>query len=206
MSKHSIHAFSSQFKGGVRANLFECKITPPLQPGNNVASLIQFHCKATSIPASTIGNIDVPYKGRQLKVPGDRTFADWTVTLFNDSNMHIRSIFESWMAMIQPHEANEQKTPSHVYGKGQVTQLSRSGEAIRTYSLTSMYPTEVAAIDLAWDSNDAVEEYAVTFAVNHWSAGNEGKTSNSSTDPKWGIEVSGGSGGVDGSIWATIGR
>ena len=165
MPAHSIHDFSSKFKGGVRANLFNCRVTPPNRSG--MEEMFQFHCKGTSMPASTIGNIDVPYKGRQLKVPGDRTFADWTVTVFNDSDMYIRGVFEEWMAKMQDHWSNkaDNMTP---YGKATVTQLRRDGSDIRTYNITSLYPTEVAAIDVAWDSNDAVEEYAVTFAVNHW--------------------------------------
>ena len=161
----SISQFKDEFRGGVRANLFAVNITHPsiLQDRK-----LQFHCKGASIPASTIGNIDVPYRGRQLKVPGDRTYADWTATIFNDENMTIHGKFEEWMHQIQNHGQNVQKLdPGRVYGRGTVAQLSRKGHAIQTYTI-EMYPTEVAAIDLAWDSNDAVEEYAVTFAVNWW--------------------------------------
>ena len=180
MPANSIHDFSSKFRGGVRANLFNCRVTPPNRSG--VEEMFQFHCKGTSMPASTIGNIDVPYKGRQLKVPGDRTFADWTVTVFNDSDMYIRGVFEEWMAKMQDHWENkaDNMTP---YGKASVTQLRRDGSDIRTYNITSLYPTEVAAIDVAWDSNDAVEEYAVTFAVNNYlyAKGNKTTTSGSET-------------------------
>ena len=161
----TISQFKDEFKGGVRANLFAVNITHPtiLQDRG-----LQFHCKGASIPASTIGNIDVPYRGRQLKVPGDRTYADWTATMFNDENMTLHGKFEEWMHNIQNHGANVQKTdPERVYGNGTVIQYNRKGAAIQSYSI-EMYPTEVAAIDLAWDSNDAVEEYAVTFAVNWW--------------------------------------
>ena len=161
----TITDFSKQFRGGVRANLFGVEIwhAPELMDQK-----LTFHCKGASIPASTIGNIDVPYRGRQLKVPGDRTYADWTATMFNDENMTLHGKFEEWMHNIQNHGANIQKTdPARVYGNGTVIQYNRKGAAIQSYSI-EMYPTEVAAIDLAWDSNDAVEEYAVTFAVNWW--------------------------------------
>jgi hypothetical protein len=181
----SIHEFQSRFKGGVRPNLFVCRIDPPTGtlPG------FEFHCKGTSMPASQVGNIDVPYHGRQLKVPGDRTFADWTATVFNDSGMIIRGYFEEWMASMQSHEENTSSL-KFPYGSGQVTQLSRDGSDMRTYIISSMYPTEVAAIDLAWDSNDAVEEYAVTFAVNHWFAGPGTVSSGSDSGIKGGISVS----------------
>ena len=198
---HSIHDFSSRFKGGVRANLFNCRITPP----NRLVPDFEFHCKGTSMPASTIGNIDVPYRGRQLKVPGDRTFADWTVTVFNDNGMYIRGVFEEWMAKLQDHWENKQDVGMSPYGKATVTQLRRDGGSERTYSITSMYPTEVAAIDVAWDSNDAVEEYAVTFAVNHWIAGTGTQPTASGENPKFGIEVrADSSGNLGADIWGSL--
>jgi len=197
----SIHDFSSKFKGGVRANLFNCRVTPP----NRMVPDFEFHCKGTSMPASTIGNIDVPYRGRQLKVPGDRTFADWTVTVFNDNGMYIRGVFEEWMAKLQDHWENKQDMGMSPYGKATVTQLRRDGGSERTYNITSMYPTEVAAIDVAWDSNDAVEEYSVTFAVNHWVAGPGTVSTASGSNPQWGVEVRADSSGNIGSdIWASI--
>ena len=203
MPANSIHDFSSKFRGGVRANLFNCRVTPPNRSG--VEEMFQFHCKGTSMPASTIGNIDVPYKGRQLKVPGDRTFADWTVTVFNDSDMMIRGVFEEWMAKLQDHWENKQDMGMSPYGKASVTQLRSDGGSERTYNITSLYPTEVAAIDVAWDSNDAVEEYSVTFAVNHWVAGPGTVSTASGSNPQWGIEVRADSSGNIGSdIWASI--
>ena len=197
----SIHDFSSRFKGGVRANLFNCRITTPNRGG---LADFEFHCKGTSMPASAVGNIDVPYRGRQLKVPGDRTFADWTVTVFNDRGMYIRGVFEEWMAKLQDHWENKQDVGMSPYGKATVTQLRRDGGSERTYNITSLYPTEVAAIDVAWDSNDAVEEYAVTFAVNHWTAaGGDSRGHASGSNPKWGVELSAGSEGTSVSGHAT---
>ena len=161
----NINDFSSQFRGGVRPNLFEVHMFPSTVGMAEFAYL----CKGTSMPVSQVGNIDVPYQGRQLKVPGDRTFADWTVTVFNDPVMSVRSRFEGWMRDIQDHNNNYQRIGSEdVYGRAIVNQLDRKGVPIRSYTMIDIYPTEVAAIDLAWDSNDQVEEYAVTFAVNGW--------------------------------------
>ena len=200
----SIHDFSSRFKGGVRANLFNCRITTPNRGG---LADFEFHCKGTSMPASAVGNIDVPYRGRQLKVPGDRTFADWTVTVFNDRGMYIRGVFEEWMAKLQDHWENKQDMSMSPYGQASVTQLKRDGGSERTYRITSLYPTEVAAIDVAWDSNDAVEEYSVTFAVNHWVAGPGKVTTADGQNPKFGIEVSAdSSGNVGGAIWGSISK
>jgi hypothetical protein len=181
----TINDFSKSFKGGVRANLFTCNVSGP----GLADRATEYHCKGTSIPASTIGNIDVPFMGRQLKVPGDRTYADWTVTMFNDESMALHSSFEKWMFDIQNHGTNYQSlSANEVYGRGVVTQYSRKGKGLVTYDI-EIYPTEVAAIDLAWDSNDAVEEYAVTFAVNHWFAGPGTVSSGSDSGIKGGISV-----------------
>ena len=195
----TINDFSKSFKGGVRANLFTCNVSGPGLADRST----EFHCKGTSIPASTIGNIDVPFMGRQLKVPGDRTYADWTVTMFNDESMSLHAGFEKWMFDIQNHGMNHQALgPNEVYGRGTVTQLARTGKALVTYDI-EIYPTEVAAIDLAWDSNDAVEEYAVTFAVNNWFADGMSPGSSSGGDnSKWkaGVSITTGSGGTRASV------
>ena len=170
----TISSFKDQFQGGVRANLFSCSISSDWLEAHGQAP-VQFFVKGTSIPASTVGNIDVPYQGRQLKVPGDRTYADWTATLFNDPGMIIHGKFINWMSAIQHHARNYQATYD-IYGTGTVTQFKRNGDPLATFTI-DMYPTELAAIDVAWDSNDAVEEYAVTFAVNHWESKAAGVTS-----------------------------
>ena len=197
----TINKFKDEFRGGVRANLFRCDITAA--GVGFISNKLEFHAKGTSIPASTIGNIDVPYQGRQLKVPGDRTYADWTVTVFNDEGMSLRHQFEHWMMKIQNHGTNYQEVGyASLYGDGTVTQLNRKGSAVSSYSI-NMYPTEVAAIDLAWDSNDAVEEYAVTFAVNWWMPGVGGITATSGDKDtfKWKI---GGSIDSEGNKSATV--
>mgnify|MGYP001158161246 CR=1 FL=1 len=202
----TISTFSSRFKGGVRPNLFKAEITIPPSIGAMPQDFI-FHCKGTSLPTSTIGNIDVNFLGRQLKVPGDRTFADWTVTVFNDENMNIRHTMEGWMASLQNHGANFQDSsnPTDVYGTGTVTQLARDGDAISTYSL-SIYPTEVAAIDVAWESNDAVEEYTVTFAVNYWIPRRGGANfgTGGADDIQWNLGI--GNNGITGNIGGRIGQ
>ena len=201
----TISDFSSKFRGGVRPNLFACNITVPGAVGQ-LSREFSFHCKGTSMPASTVGNIDVPFLGRQLKVPGDRSYADWSITVFNDIDMAMRHTFEGWMAKIQNHGANIQHSTAHsdIYGQGTVTQLRRDGTAISTYAL-EIYPTEVAAIDVAWDTNDAVEEYGVTFAVNYWipKSGGSNFTSGGSDSTEWNINV--GSSGVSGSVSGALG-
>ena len=167
----TITDFKNNFKGGVRPNLFQVVINAPVFGQMD----LQFLGKSTSLPASTVAAFDVPYRGRQLKVPGDRTFADWSVTILNDPNWVNRTKIEQWMNAINNHSQNRSNlNPSDVYGNATVSQLSRNGGVIRTYRIQDMIPTEAAAIELAMDSNDAVEEFAVTFAINNFTVDGSG--------------------------------
>ena len=179
----SISDFAAHFKGGVRPNLYRVDILGP-------EFFINFHffCKGAPIPASTVGAIDVPYRGRQLKVPGDRTFEEWTVTVLNDVDWQHRSAFENWSHRITAHSANVSDFDSDdtgYYGDATVLHLDRSGTVIRRYVLQDIFPTSVAAIDLTSDGNDTVEEYTVGFAVNNViidGQGIDGKRSSSGFD------------------------
>jgi|TARA_B110000438_G_scaffold261396_1_gene272047 hypothetical protein len=195
----TITDFKNNFKGGVRPNLFQVVINAPVFGQMD----LQFLGKSTSLPASTVTAFDVPYRGRQLKVPGDRTFADWSVTILNDPNWVNRTKIEQWMNAINNHSQNRSNlNPSDVYGNATVSQLSRNGGVIRTYRIQDMIPTEAAAIELAMDSNDAVEEFAVTFAINNFtvdgsgldggSQGNGVDVSVSGTINLGGVSISGG--------------
>ena len=126
--------------------------------------------KAANIPASTVGVIDVPYRGRVLKIAGDRTFEPWTVTVLNDAGFALRSKFEAWSTNIQALQQNLQNTsnPSGYCADALVRQFDRQGNPVRSYKFAQIWPSNVSAIDLAWDSNDAAEEYTVEFAVQYW--------------------------------------
>ena len=159
---HTISDFAAQFQGGVRANLYRVSITGPEDFSN-----LEFLCSGVSIPGSTIATIAVPYRGRQLQVPGDRTFEAWTITMFNDPNWRFRAAFEKWSDKITGNSANiSALRGTAVYGTGTVLHLDRSENVIRRYVLTDIWPSSIAVIDLTTDANDAVEEYTVEFQVN----------------------------------------
>ncbi len=179
----TISDFAARFKGGVRPNLFRVQI-------NGAPEFFQdmeFLCKATTIPASTVGKVEVPYRGRKLQVPGDRVFEDWNVTLLNDTDWQNRSAVEAWMGRIQAHTANYSDFDSGdigYYGQASVSQLDRQNNIIRTYRM-EVFPTSAAAITLDADGADSVEEFEVTFAVNYFtidSQAGDGATSGSGID------------------------
>ena len=157
----NVNNFVAQLQGGgARANQFKV-VFPSLGGG------MEFLARSAQIPALTIGEIAVPYRGRQIFVPGDRTYDAWTLTVFNDTGYSIRSRLEGWANQIQ-NIGSSIGQDGVVYRDAQVQQLSRDGVAVlRTYQLFGVWPTTVDAIDLAWDTNDTIEEYGVTFRFNY---------------------------------------
>ena len=174
----------SQFKsqligGGARPNLFEVELTtlPDAVQGWE-AEKFRYLCKAASLPASNIANVDVPFRGRIFKVAGDRTFEPWTVTVINDEDFIIRNAFEGWMDQISKlsnnlgaTEPNSYMTDATVYqlGRGSVKNSRDSaGEVnsvLKEYKFIDIFPTTISAIDLSYDSSDAIEEFTVDFNV-----------------------------------------
>jgi hypothetical protein len=185
----TISDFKNNFKGGVRPNLFQVIINAPVFGQMN----LEFLGKATSIPASTVNKFEVDYRGRKLAVPGDRVFADWSVTILNDPEWVNRTRIEQWMNAITEHSQNiSSLNNSQVYGQASVTQLSREGGVLRSYRIQDIFPTECAAIELGMGSNDTVEEFVVTFAVNNFtvdSSGLDGGSSGSSVDISLGGQI-----------------
>jgi hypothetical protein len=177
-----ISAFKSNFNGGgARPNLFRCTINFPEQLGFNGGDLrntASFLIKAASLPASVIAPIEVPFRGRKLKIAGDRTFEPWSITVINDTNFKLRNAFEKWMNAINNHEANVTSFAASL-GQSQayfrdlaVTQLDRNGADIglKTYEIKDAFPTNVSAIELNYETNDAVEEFTVEFQYQYWTA------------------------------------
>jgi len=187
----------SQFKsklsgGGARPNLFEVSI--PSFPSSIIeawnggddgeAGTFKFLCRATALPASTVAAIEVPFRGRQLKVAGERTFENWTVTVMNDEDFKLRTAFERWMNTINKLSDNTGVTnPTSYMTDGYVQQLGRGstlnsatndgGEnvVLRTYKFYDIFPVSVQEIGLAYDSNGDIENFDVSFAVQYISIG-----------------------------------
>ncbi|AJK27558.1 tail tube monomer [Cyanophage P-TIM40] len=137
---------------------------------NTDATLATLLVKAANIPASTVGVIEVPYRGRTIKIAGDRTFEPWTVTVLNDANFVIRSQLENWSTQIQALQQNFQAfdAPQNYQTNAIVRQYDRQSEQTRAYKFEGIWPSNISAIDLAWDSNDTPEEYTVEFQVQYW--------------------------------------
>ena len=170
--------------GGARPNLFECELFFPDEaiPVNSskdeIADKSRFLVKAAQLPASNIAPILIPFRGRNLKVAGDRTFEPWTITVINDVDFKIRTAFERWMNLINKHEDNAGLTDPTAYQKDLfVRQLGRAAVSgstpdtasqlpvLKMYKFHGTFPTNVSDIALSYDSSDTIEEFSVELQV-----------------------------------------
>ena len=159
--------------GGARPNLFEVELAfpDPLAIENDVKEKSRFLVKAALLPASNITPIEVNFRGRILKIAGDRTFDTWTVTVINDVDFSIRSAMEKWMDFINSMEdATGAQDPALYQPDAYVHQLDRDGSTLRTYKFHDIFPTNISAIDLSYETVDSVEEFTVEFQVQWWEA------------------------------------
>ena len=194
----NINNFKSQLTGGgARPSLFEVSLNFPLSlaiaagtQGSGAGTSdglggesrkLTFMCKASSIPASTISPIEVPYFGRKVKFAGNRTFAEWTITVINDEDFLIRKGFEAWLAGINGHENNTKLFSDSSAGAlgisgsgyqqtGTVKQFGKTGNELRSYQFINVFPSEVSPIELNWSSENEIEEYTVTLQYDYWVA------------------------------------
>ena len=158
--------------GGARANLFEVVLTFPdaAAPDQVVLDKSRFLVKGANLPASNVQQIEVPFRGRILKVAGDRTFDSWTVTVLNDTDFAIRSAFEKWMNVINRMSDNTGLTnPAEYQSDAFVYQLDRDVSALRSYRFYDIFPTQVGPIELSYDSQ-GIEEFTVELQVLWWEA------------------------------------
>ena len=169
-----ISDFKSRLSGGgARPNLFEVELAFPdaVAIANDVLNKARFLVKAAALPASTIAPVDIPFRGRILKVAGDRTFETWTVTVFNDADFAIRSAFEKWMNAINKLDDASGITDPEQYQKdAMVHQLDRDGSVLRSYKFWDIYPTNISTIDLSYETTDTIEEFTIEMQVHWWEA------------------------------------
>jgi len=164
----SVSAFKSNLATGSRPNLFNVSINTPTGisiPNHTIL------CKGAAVPGLTLGVIEVPYRGRRIKLPGDRTFAEWTATFISDERHRLRAGFESWMSTISSNnfDSTALRNSAVEYKTNIVVQhLKDDGSVSKTYTLKEAFPTDVSQIDLSYDTTDAIEEFTVTFQYSYF--------------------------------------
>ena len=175
----NIIEFKSKLNGGVRPNLYQVEINFPTGVGNqkSLKEQGQYLCRSTSLPTHSQGLIEVPFRGRFLKIPGDRTFEAWTATFYNTADFNLRAAFENWINIANQTDENIGVVGGldDIFTDVTIRQLSKDSaggknSVLRTYRLVDAWPTSVGAINVAFDSNDALEEFDVEFQYQYLDA------------------------------------
>lgn len=183
---------------GARPNLFKVEINFPADLASSFKSIagdkVDLLCKGAAIPSMTLGVIEVPFRGgRRAKIPGDRTWTDWSATFISDNGHNVRALFVAWTDFIKAMDydsstfrnlnitGTKSEVNSSYYANILVKHLKSDGETVsRTYALYDTFPTDVSAIDLSFDSTDTISEFTVTFQY-HWMNAFSGNSSGEST-------------------------
>jgi hypothetical protein len=183
MSFATIQTLKTQLNKGARANLFEIELTFPTAvvtaiggTGTTLTKNMGLLCKAAAVPGFTVGVIEVPFKaGRRIKIAGDRTFADWSITVINDENHTLRNAMNAWVNTISSsnYESTSKSTATDYYSAIKIKHLKADGTISRQYQLVDAYPTDVGALDLSFDSTDTLSEFTVNFQYHYLQAGNK---------------------------------
>ena len=156
--------------GGARPNLFQATLNFPGFVGGNTDQA-SFMVRAASLPGSTIPEMIVPFRGRQLKIAGDRTFEAWGTTIINDVDFAIRDNIETWMNGMNEHRNNTGLTNVADYiADLKIEQLDKAGLVIKTYNFIGAFPTNLSPIDLAYDANDQIEEFTCEWSYQYWTS------------------------------------
>jgi hypothetical protein len=171
--------------GGARPSLFDVEII-----GHAGLDNLRFLARSTQLPAMTMQSVDVPYFGRKIKVQGDRTFADWSITIMNDEDFKLRAAFEAWSNKMNTIISNVNtvgNNPNSYKGEAIVRQYSKAGKSneekpIRAYKFVGIFPTQIDAINLDWETTNSIETFDVTFAYDFWEPYETSKTNTGATD------------------------
>lgn len=192
----TIDRFKKQLKGGgARSNLFEVSFgsaADGLPNGQSIFTNLNLDnytsddlmlIKSAGLPASTITEIPVPFRGRTLKIAGDRTFDIWTITVINDTDFKWRRLFEKWMNyIVKVSDGSGAVNPEEYMTEMNVTQLSRDPgvspnvqntndiKVLRKYVVHGVFPTNVSQIDLSYNNENEIEEFTVDLQVQYWEA------------------------------------
>lgn len=191
----NINSFRSQLNSGAKPNLFKIELSAPRDIDDPQGLLgpqgkFSLMCRSAAIPAYSVGVIEVPFRGRRIKIPGDRTFAEWTVTVINDDKQGLRKVFDNWLKYINNPDGEEAirgagQTDDEVSYRSTVDihHYRSDGTISRKYILHDAFPTDVSAIDLSYDTTDAVQEFTVTFQYHFLDVGDTSDAGSDASDP-----------------------
>ena len=165
----NINEFRAKMKdGGARPNLFKVILAFPAFV-NGPTEQLSFLCKSASLPGSTIGKIPTQFRGRTIHWPGDRTFEEWTISVYNATDFALRDAFLEWHEGMNDRELNvASQDIQDLFVDAKVQQLDAQERVIKEYTFKDMWPVSVGNIDLSYDNGDQFETFDVNLEYVSW--------------------------------------
>lgn len=189
--------------GGARPSLFEIYFPEwPGSTGTPATSKIRLLAKASQIPPSIIGQVEIPYFGRRIKLVGDRVYTNWNVTIMNDEDYIIRNAMEDWHNQLNSHARNLMSTDSAPRPGSSATSstsgykrdaivrhFSKTGRLLKSYTMVGLFPVTISEMALDWEAIDQVQQFDVEFALDYW-VPRPVSSATTADDPNTAVEVS----------------
>jgi hypothetical protein len=170
-----IDEFKSQLKnGGARPNQFQVRIGFPDYVTQNRVLLesSSYLVTVAELPGQTIGTTPVFYRGREVKLAGDKVFAPFQCTILNDTDFKLRNGIEEWMNGIESMGLKTGFTNPNAYQASiDVMQLDRNGETLRAYKMLGAFPVDISPVGLDFSANDQLSTFTVSFQYQHFEYG-----------------------------------
>ena len=165
----SVNDFKAKFSGGARPNRFRVLISFPGFAGGDTEQT-SFMVKAAALPGVQFGEILVPFRGRQIPYPGDKTFEVWNITVLNDTDFAVRDAMVAWSNGMNDNETNSSDEPiDSWFCDIIVEQLGlEEDEVLKRYKLHDAYPQSIGEIGLDNESGDQIETFECGFRYLYW--------------------------------------
>jgi hypothetical protein len=101
---NAISSFIGGFRGGTRKNRFKVSGT---FPGGTAETKLNFHVLSASLPNSTLGIVNFPYRGRLIPYVGDRSYEPWDILVLDDRGADgLYKQFVDWSEKINSQAGN----------------------------------------------------------------------------------------------------
>lgn len=160
----SLTNFISGFKNPAKTNMY--KLVFQGENGAVIPTGLDIRAKGAQLPTADIGVMEIPYKGRKIKIPAERSFAEWTVTIMETAEMGVRRQFEKWMSVMDAEDQIKRNTAALSTIQVVLLKPDNATPAI-TYTLYGAFPSSLASVDLSFDEQTAPLEYSVTFQYSY---------------------------------------
>ena len=160
----SLTNFISGFKNPAKTNMY--KLVFRGENGAVVPSGLDIRAKGAQLPTAEMGIMEIPYKGRKVKIPAERSFSEWTVTVMETNDMNVRRSFEKWMSVMDAEDEIKRNTAALSTIDVILLKGDNATPSI-TYTLYGAFPSSLASVDLSFDEQTAPLEYSVTFQYSY---------------------------------------